>query len=198
MNGIFENYVELRAEVAEHGHELDSETDTEALVHLLADAYDGDLVEAVRRVYPRLEGHFAFLAIARDEPDPIVAVRLAWPPLVVGKGEAETFIASFLPAFIAGTRQMQHVAGGRDRRDPPGRRDLLPSPACPPSCARWSRPTRRSRSPRRAATRRSCSRRSTSSRARSPTRSASGCRDGALSLDGIGLSDAELAEVHGC
>ncbi len=112
MNGIVENYVDLRAEVVAGGHTLSSDTDTEALVHLLADAYEGDLVEAVRKVYPRLDGHFAFLALARDEPDRIVAARLAWPPLVVGKGDGEMYIASFLPAFLEQTRQVQHVEEG--------------------------------------------------------------------------------------
>ena len=85
MNGIFENYVELRAEVTAKGHTLSSDTDTEALVHLIEEAYDGDLAETCRRLYPRLEGHFAFLAIARDEPDRIVGARLAWPPLEIGR-----------------------------------------------------------------------------------------------------------------
>ncbi len=109
MNGIFENYVELRREVSERGHELSSDTDTEALVHLVADAYDGDLVEAVRAVYPKLHGHFAFLVVALDQPDTIVAARHAWPPLVVGVGEGEMYIASFVPAFLRETRNVQHV-----------------------------------------------------------------------------------------
>jgi glucosamine--fructose-6-phosphate aminotransferase (isomerizing) len=112
MNGIFENYVELRQEVTDKGYELSSDTDTEALVHLLHDAYDGDLVEAVRAVYPRLEGHFAILAICLDEPDRIVAARLAWPPLVVGVGDGEMFIASFTPAFLTETRKVQYVREG--------------------------------------------------------------------------------------
>src|SRR5918993_2016630 len=87
MNGIFENFAELRAEVSEKGYELTSDTDTEALVHLVADAFDGDLVSTVQRVYPRLEGHFAFLVMALDQPDRIVGARLAWPPPVVGVGE---------------------------------------------------------------------------------------------------------------
>ena len=109
MNGIVENYEELRRELRGKGYEFSSDTDTEVLVHLLTDVYDGDLVEAVRKVYGRLEGHFAFLFLARDEPDRIVAARLAWPPLVVGRGEGETFIASFTPAFLAETRMVQYV-----------------------------------------------------------------------------------------
>ena len=112
MNGIFENYVELRAEVAAKGHTLSSDTDTEALVHLIEEEYDGDLAETCRRIYPRLEGHFAFLAVARDEPDRIVGARLAWPPLVVGRGEGETFLASFTPAFLEETRSIQIVDEG--------------------------------------------------------------------------------------
>ncbi len=112
MNGIFENYVELRAEVAANGHVLTSDTDTEALVHLIEEEYDGDLAETCRRIYPRLEGHFAFLAICRDEPDRIIGARLAWPPLVVGRKEGETFLASFTPAFLEETRMIQVVDEG--------------------------------------------------------------------------------------
>ena len=112
MNGIFENYIDLRAQVAAAGHTLSSDTDTEALVHMLEDEYDGDLAETVRRLYPRLEGHFAFLVVCRDEPDRIVGARLAWPPLVVGRGEGETFLASFTPAFLEETRSIQIVEEG--------------------------------------------------------------------------------------
>ncbi|MBJ7333712.1 MAG: glutamine--fructose-6-phosphate aminotransferase, partial [Thermoleophilia bacterium] len=112
MNGIVENYIDLRAQVAAAGHTLTSDTDTEALVHMLKDEYDGDLAETVRRLYPRLEGHFAFLVVCRDEPDRIVGARLAWPPLVVGRGEGETFLASFTPAFLEETRSIQIVEEG--------------------------------------------------------------------------------------
>ena len=112
MNGIFENYIDLRAQVAAAGHTLSSDTDTEALVHMLEDEYDGDLAETVRRLYPRLEGHFAFLVVCRDEPDRIVGARLAWPPLVVGRSEGETFLASFTPAFLEETRSIQIVEEG--------------------------------------------------------------------------------------
>ena len=60
----------------------------EALVHLIEEEYDGDLAETCRRVYPRLEGHFAFLAMARDEPDRIVAARLVEMASRFGKASA--------------------------------------------------------------------------------------------------------------
>ena len=109
MNGIFENDIELREGVTARGHTLTSDTDTEALVHLIEEEYDGDLAETCRRIFPRLEGHFAFLAIALDEPDRIVAARLAWPPLVIGRGDGENFIAAFTPAFLEETRLIQVV-----------------------------------------------------------------------------------------
>ncbi len=112
MNGIFENYVALRTEMADRGHTLSSDTDTEALVHMIEDAYDGDIAETVRRLYPRLKGHFAFLVVCADEPDRIIGARLAWPPLVVGRGEGETFLASFTPAFLEETRSIQIVEEG--------------------------------------------------------------------------------------
>jgi glucosamine--fructose-6-phosphate aminotransferase (isomerizing) len=107
-NGIIENYVALRRELAERGHVFRSETDTETIAHLVEEEYDGDLVEAVRRVYLRLEGHFAFAVVHRDHPDLIVAARRQCP-LVVGVGEGETFMASAIPAFLHETRRVQYV-----------------------------------------------------------------------------------------
>ena len=196
MNGIFENYVELRAEAAEHGHELESATDTEALVHLLADAYDGDLVEAVRRVYPRLEGHFAFLAMARDEPDRIVAVRLAWPPLVVGKGESEMYIASFLPAFLDRTRQVQHVEEAEIVDLRPDGATFWPIAGGPPVV----RAVEQADASIEVAEKGGYETFMLKEIHEQPRAIADTIgerfRDGELHLDGIGLSDAELAEVQ--
>src|SRR5437763_3361516 len=69
LNGIVENYRELREELVAAGHTFISETDAETIVHLLEDAYDGDLVAAVRLVFSRLEGHFTFVVIHHEEPD---------------------------------------------------------------------------------------------------------------------------------
>ncbi len=104
LNGIVENYRELRNELAASGHSFSSETDAEVVAHLLEDAYDGDLVAAVRATYARLEGHFTFVLIHRDHPGELVGVRHQ-TPMVVGLGSGENFLASNLAAFLAETRR---------------------------------------------------------------------------------------------
>jgi glutamine---fructose-6-phosphate transaminase (isomerizing) len=111
LNGIVENYRELRDELLQHGHAFRSETDAETIVHLLEDAYEGDLVAAVRAVYPRLEGHFTFVVIHHDHPGHLVGVRHQ-TPMVVGLGKDENFLASNLAAFLAETRRVQYPDDG--------------------------------------------------------------------------------------
>jgi glucosamine--fructose-6-phosphate aminotransferase (isomerizing) len=105
LNGIVENYRELKEELIAAGHTFSSETDAEVIVHLLEDAYDGDLTAAVRAVYGKLEGHFTFVFIHRDHPNELVGVRNQ-TPMVVGLGEGENFLASNLAAFLAETRHV--------------------------------------------------------------------------------------------
>ncbi len=105
LNGIVENYRELRGELIAAGHSFSSETDAEVITHLLEDAYDGDLVAAVRTVYARLEGHFTFVVIHRDHPDELVGVRHQ-TPMVVGLGDGENFLASNLAAFLSESRRV--------------------------------------------------------------------------------------------
>ncbi|MET7380879.1 glutamine--fructose-6-phosphate transaminase (isomerizing) [Streptomyces sp. NPDC005526] len=104
-NGIIENFAALRAELAERGHELTSETDTEVVAHLLAEEFSScaDLAESMRLVCRRLEGAFTLVAVHADEPDVVVGARRN-SPLVVGVGEGESFLASDVAAFIAHTR----------------------------------------------------------------------------------------------
>ncbi|MFJ8160598.1 glutamine--fructose-6-phosphate transaminase (isomerizing) [Streptomyces sp. NPDC096136] len=112
-NGIIENFAELRAELAERGHRLESETDTEVVAHLLAERFDAvraaggptaaGLAEAMRQVCRRLQGAFTLVAVHSDEPDVVVGARRN-SPLVVGVGEDENFLASDVAAFIAHTR----------------------------------------------------------------------------------------------
>jgi glutamine---fructose-6-phosphate transaminase (isomerizing) len=112
LNGIIENYVELREALEADGHVFASETDAEAVAHLIEKHLDllgpGHLPEAVRLAYLELRGHYAFVAIAADEPGTIVGARKECP-LVVGVGDNEHFIASAIPAFLRDTRNVQLV-----------------------------------------------------------------------------------------
>jgi glutamine---fructose-6-phosphate transaminase (isomerizing) len=111
LNGIVENYRELKAELEAGGHAFSSETDAEVVAHLIETVYDGDLLDAVRAVYGRLEGHFTFVVIHRDQPDLLVGVRCQ-TPLVVGLGEGENFLASNVAAFLADTRRVAYPDDG--------------------------------------------------------------------------------------
>jgi len=111
LNGIVENYRELKEELVARGHTFTSETDAEAVAHLIEDEYDGDLVAAVRAVYARLEGHFTFVLIHKDHPDELVGVRHQ-TPMVIGLGEGENFLASNLAAFLSETRRVQFPGDG--------------------------------------------------------------------------------------
>ncbi len=111
LNGIVENYMELREQLTEAGHTFTSETDAEVVVHLLEQSYDGDLTQALARVYPQLEGHFSIVAIHHDHPDLLVGVRNQ-TPLVVGLGEGENFLASSIAAFLSETRTVLHPGDG--------------------------------------------------------------------------------------
>ncbi|MDQ1664926.1 MAG: hypothetical protein QOH75_957, partial [Actinomycetota bacterium] len=108
-NGIIENFASLRAGLEHRGHEMSSETDTEAVAHLLEEevaAMGGavDLAEALRRVCRKLDGAFTLVVTHVDAPDVVVGARRN-SPLVVGRGAGENFLASDVSAFIAHTRE---------------------------------------------------------------------------------------------
>jgi glucosamine--fructose-6-phosphate aminotransferase (isomerizing) len=105
-NGIIENYLELKQELTREGHRFVTETDTEAVAHLVEKEMRGDGLEmAVRRALARIRGLFALVLISADDPGVIVAVRNG-PPIVVGLGQDEFFVASDIPAILSHTRDV--------------------------------------------------------------------------------------------
>jgi glutamine---fructose-6-phosphate transaminase (isomerizing) len=111
LNGIVENFRELKDSLEADDHHFTSETDAEVVAHLIERHYAGDLVAAVSQAYEELEGHFAFVVIHRDHPDMLVGARLQCP-LVVGVGEGEMFLASSIAAFLRETRWVQLIEDG--------------------------------------------------------------------------------------
>ena len=105
-NGIIENYLDLKHELQKEGHAFVTETDTEIVAHLVEREMQGDGLEnAVRRSLRYLRGLFALVLISADDPNKIVAVRNG-PPIVVGLGDGEFFVASDIPAVLSHTRDI--------------------------------------------------------------------------------------------
>ncbi|MGI8802738.1 MAG: glutamine--fructose-6-phosphate transaminase (isomerizing) [Solirubrobacteraceae bacterium] len=111
VNGIVENYMELKQRLQAAGCRFTSETDAEVIAHLVAHHYDGRLETAVRLAYAELSGHYAFVAMSLTEPDLLVGARKECP-LIVGCGDGEHFIASAVPAFLRHTRRVLYVENG--------------------------------------------------------------------------------------
>ncbi len=110
-NGIIENFRELRDGLEARGHNLTSETDTEAIAHLVEEAYAGDLADAVRDALRRLEGAYAIVVMHRGEGDRLVGARRD-VPLVVGLADGESFLASDVAAILAHTNQVIFLEEG--------------------------------------------------------------------------------------
>jgi glutamine---fructose-6-phosphate transaminase (isomerizing) len=107
-NGIIENYLELKHELVAAGHKFQSETDTEIVAHMVARELKngaGSLDVATQRMLARVRGLFALVLMSSDDPEKIVAVRNG-PPIVVGIGENESFVASDIPAILSHTRDV--------------------------------------------------------------------------------------------
>ncbi|MEN3285073.1 MAG: hypothetical protein V7607_6213 [Solirubrobacteraceae bacterium] len=112
VNGIVENYLALRERLVDMGAVFTSQTDAEVIAHLVAHHLaTGSLAEAVCAAYRELEGHYAFVALCLDEPDVLVGARKECP-LIVGRGDGETFLASAIPAFLRETRRVQYIENG--------------------------------------------------------------------------------------
>ena len=118
-NGIVENYLELKRELTAQGHKFVTETDTEVIAHLIeqiqrdADAAVQPVVleVAVRRAVKRLTGAFALGVLSATEPDKIVVARFG-PPVVIGVGEGESFVASDVPGILHHPRNIYFLADG--------------------------------------------------------------------------------------
>ena len=110
VNGIVENYMEIKQALAADGATFSSETDAEVVAHLISQRIEAgdDLVEAVLAAYARIRGHYAFVAVSADEPELLVGARKECP-LVIGRGEGEQFVASAIPAFLSHTRNVQLI-----------------------------------------------------------------------------------------
>ncbi len=110
QNGIIENYSELKKDLLKSKARFSSETDTEVITHLIARQTEQgqDLVTSVRAVIPKIHGAYSILVVSESEPDSMVAVK-AGPPLILGLGEKELFLASDIQAFVEHTNQVVYL-----------------------------------------------------------------------------------------
>lgn len=110
-NGIVENYVKLKEDLQKKGHKFLSQTDSEVIVHLIDDAYRGNLEDAVVSAMKKIQGSYAIVVTSEDEPEKIVGARKE-SPLVIGVGDSENFLASDIPALLKYTNRVIFLNDG--------------------------------------------------------------------------------------
>ena len=111
-NGIIENYLELKHKLSAEGHHFQSETDTEVLPHLIESQYDGDLEQAVRRALRLVEGVYGIVVVSTEQNRSQIVAARNGPPIVVGIGMGEYFLASDVPALLPYTRDVVFLKDG--------------------------------------------------------------------------------------
>jgi len=110
-NGIIENYRALKEFLVRHGYVMQTDTDTEILVHLIRFNYDGDLTAAVRAALNQVEGTYGIAVVSSLHPRTIVAARMG-SPLVLGRGDGENFVASDVSAMLEHTNKVVYLTDG--------------------------------------------------------------------------------------
>src|SRR2546423_7685226 len=112
-NGIIENYLDLKADLRQKDHNFVTETDTEIVAHLIEEhlKQGNSLEQAVRHTVGELRGIFALSMLSADEPDTVISARLG-PPVVIGVGDGEYFVASDIPAILEHTRDVFFLGDG--------------------------------------------------------------------------------------
>ncbi len=110
-NGIIENSTSLKARLVELGHKFVSETDTEVLAHMIEEAFDGNLEDAVIEALWQVEGTYGIAVVSSDDRDKIVAARKG-SPLLIGLGDGEYYVASDASAILSQTREVVYLDDG--------------------------------------------------------------------------------------
>jgi len=128
-NGIIENYLDLRELLTEMGYEFQSETDSEVLAHLINFYYKGDLFQAVSMALERVEGSYAVAVLAASSPYLVCARKDS--PLVLGRGDGATYLASDVPALLPYTREVMRMKDGEIARLYRDRVEIVDHAGCP-------------------------------------------------------------------
>ncbi len=107
-NGIIENYAAIKEQLKQKGHKFRSETDSEVIVHLISECFNGDLAQAVAAALKHVEGTFGIVALSVDDPDKLVVARKG-SPIVIGIGDGEMLVASDVSALVSHTRDVIYL-----------------------------------------------------------------------------------------